>query len=102
MRLESQRCAAGEKYWVFTNGKRVSGLSGHAVSTTFTPTLELGKIARAYRSDPYSTIPIYARYWYRIRKSHISYDIPDFGDSAGVRAWIWCPLVTIGGSEGLL
>ena len=65
-------------------------------------TLELGKIARAYRSDPYLTIPIYARYWYRIRKSHISYDIPDFGDSAGVRAWIWCPLVTIGGSEGLL
>ena len=65
-------------------------------------TLELGKIARAYRSDPYLTIPNYARYWYRIRKSHISYDIPDFGDSAGVRAWIWCPLVTIGGSEGLL
>ena len=65
-------------------------------------TLELGKIARAYRSDPYLTIPIYARYWYRIRKSHISYDIPDFGDSVGVRAWIWCPLVTIGGSEGLL
>ena len=68
----------------------------------FSITLELGKIARAYRSDPYLTIPIYARYWYRIRKSHISYDIPDFGDSAGVRAWIWCPLVTIGGSGGLL